>query len=936
MVAQKRYAIPYNEDNQTWDPVEVKARIINSGDQKAQNLKDKILIEDASNSKYAAITNNVLLVDRIDKLERIEAGDQANITLRLNDSDPQIKDVLKRNSRFNLKLTLYPDPDNKNEPPTADSPSAEGFTEIFVQQPLKWELTFKKAFWDSSKVIDLSKQEGVDTYQLTELGNWSGKLIIKPVGVFQPNDGTAKIVGEKTIEDAVQCTLDIGDGKIIKGNWNKWDFHYEFDIPPAQSDSMGVTPVELEIPCHIEMLPGYAKFFQEIIKYTKNLQKDLGADTLSKAREYIKGYLNFLAEEKETSLVERREDIRTWVINIPALLYSIKYSTIVYFRALDLFDEGYGRFVSNLVAVFVELVFMAFDFIFKKIKSFAKRGDEVFADVTQDAVEKATRETSQDLAKQKSFVGSTLEALELQAKNLDNQMDDLGQQLLKATQEERPVILTKMNRLISEDKTLLTKITQQTKEIADLNINQQIAEYAKTNSKDVTKKGFMEGMEAYIKTQKGSPSPEVRKLIEQIKDLRGIRLNNIISTEKDIIRRLTIATGTEKKQLKEMLASITNYKVFVEKKLAYEITEGEVKNHLLKSPLTQRMQKIHDTGVEIKKSYDETRYRSTPRKYYDPGVMGWVWHKLDVTMESLAWFYDSIVESLKVFAGWLGYIIDEILYWVKHIIDSIIKITDTHAYTRTWIKESHRSSGLATAKRKIGGDFFQFPRELIQFAANQTRPNTLVNQNSNNKNLDATKNRIISESAAQLKAEKTKQTTMAKKFFNDIFNEALDPLHFHMSAANTHVKTQQIKKPFQTILSLINEYQEAFSDANAKGTGGIINLTSRCGESFTIQDLDTAIEWLGWSLGWIIRIVSILVVFTPVGPIFGGFTVAGGFAIADIVDKIGTFLRPVVSWVGTMPTVIGLQNDALILSALMYDATVHGTVSLEDQDILTI
>lgn len=169
MVEQKRYAIPYNPDTKSWDPVEVKARLINTGDQKAQNLKDKIVVEDARSSKYAAIKNNVLLIDRIEKLQKIEVGDQANITVRLNDSDPGIKEVLKRNSRFNLKVTLFPDPDGKNEPPNADSPCAEGFTEVFVQQPLKWDLTFKKAFWDSSKVIDLSKQEGVDKDQLMEL-----------------------------------------------------------------------------------------------------------------------------------------------------------------------------------------------------------------------------------------------------------------------------------------------------------------------------------------------------------------------------------------------------------------------------------------------------------------------------------------------------------------------------------------------------------------------------------------------------------------------------------------------------------------------------------------------------------------------------------------------------------------------------------------------
>jgi hypothetical protein len=934
MVEQKRYAIPYNPDTQAWDPVEVKARIINTGDQKAQNLKDKILVEDAGNSRYAAINNNVLIVDRIDKLQKIEAGDQANITLQLNDSDPGIKDVLKRNSLFNLKVTLYPDPDGKNEPPTADSPSAEGFTEVYVQQPLKWELTFKKAFWDSSKVIDLSKQEGVDKDQLMELGSWGGKLIIKPVGVFQPNDGTAKIVGDQTIEDAQQCTLDIGDGKIVKGYWNKWYFHYEFEIPQAQPDSMGVSVSDLEVPCHIEMLPGYAKFFQEIIKYTKNLQKDLGTDTLSKGREYINGYLNFIAEEKEASLVERREDIRTWVINIPALLYSIKYSTIVYFRALNLFDEGYGRFVENMVNGFVEFVFWVFDFVFKKLKSFAKRGEEVFADVAQDAVETAARETTQELAKQKSFLESTLEALQMQAKKLDDQMDDLGQQLLKASDEQRGDIIRQMNRVIGENNQVLAEVTKQTKEIADLNINQQIVEYAKAHSKEVTEDGFMEGMEAYIKSQGGAPSPEARKFMEQIKDFGGMRMGNITKLENDVLRRLPTSSGPDKHQLEQIWVSIQQYKDYAQKSMLWDFPMSETQNQLMKGPLSQRLQNVRDTVVEMEKSYEKQRYKSVPRIYYEPGIMGSVWHAMDRAIESLAWFYDYVVEGLKKLAGLIGYAVDVVLHYINAIIDWIIKITDTHAYTRTWIKESYRPGGMVSVKGKAGGDFFEFPRTLIQVFANKCRPDPVINQagSGGQANLNATKQRYTSEAKAQLKAEKTKQKTMANRFFMQIFNEALDPLHFHLPAASSHVRTPQIKAPFQSILSLIQEYEDAFITAGSKGTDGIVKLSNRCGTNFTYQDLDTAIEWLSWSFSWLIRLGSLLLVFTGAGAI----SIPAWWGYAEIMDRVSAALRPVVSWVGTMPTVIGLQNDAIILSALMYEATVHGTVSLEEQNILTL
>ena len=317
-MASKTYTVPYDDEYRRWEPCEVRARVTKGIDRKPQKLYPGVRVEDDPNSAYPALANNVLLVDNTTIEARIEAGDQARITLKLNDGDPRIKEVLKRNSRFRLKIILNPEIESGTGGQATPGPDVEGFTTIMAQLPQTWDLTFRKTLWYGDEVIDLKKVEGVVKDDLQSVGNWGGRLILKPRGILQEEGSSDKVVSTKVIAEAGECVLDRGEGNTVKGEWDATLQAYVFQIEPRQQ---GETPageggLDVEVAPLIKLTPGWERQLLRLLKSARKLSNSLAKEILQHAKRFLQGTLDLAAELGEQEIVDRKHDLNIWLLNI--------------------------------------------------------------------------------------------------------------------------------------------------------------------------------------------------------------------------------------------------------------------------------------------------------------------------------------------------------------------------------------------------------------------------------------------------------------------------------------------------------------------------------------------------------------------------------------------------------------------------------------------
>ena len=90
----------------------------------------------------------------------------------------------------------------------------------------------------------------------------------------------------------------------------------------------------------------------------------------------------------------------------------------------------------------------------------------------------------------------------------------------------------------------------------------------------------------------------------------------------------------------------------------------------------------------------------------------------------------------------------------------------------------------------------------------------------------------------------------------------------------------------------------------------------------TYQAVDTAMEWFGWGLSWLLKIIAVLTMQLGVG--------AGFFLAAQGVDFITAMARTAVCIVLTFPDVLGFQMDTLNCAWLFYHVAIEGQGSLDN------
>ena len=680
---KKRYAIPYDQDSKSWDETVVTARIINKGDGKVQKLKPDIRVEDdVSGGGYPAIGNNVLLVEGTSIESRIEAGDHAKIHLQLNDQDPKIHQIIKNNSCFNLKVKLYPEIDGPAGKTAEPGPEVEGFTKVYVQVPQTWELTFKKSLWHEDNPIDLQKVEGVPQDDLQALGDWGGKLILKPLGLFQPEgQGVGgRILSTSTIAHAGQCTLNRGEGEVLTGVWDKDKEAYVFEIEASQTgDEAQRGPVQdLVVNCTIEMHKGWEKRFQQVIKSARTLANRLDPAINQQARDFVRGYLDFLAEPTQDDLVGRKEHIRTWVLNISQFISYIEGAAELFDTSLKLFDGAMDRFVDNMINFTIELCFAMIDvlsYVYKWAKGTVK---QALKGSTKELVEELAERTTKNLTAQREAIENGIKAARENIESMDNQLASLRNQWPTDLSDPTPELLSKMddllarmNKALGDRDDLVKKVAQESQELTNIEANVAIAEYVKTHSGEVTEKEFLGKLKSFA-----TDLPEndaIKQIVANVEAIQKTDLGRIMEwgdSLNNAIKNLPAdAPDATRRELNRLLSYWAEFKYDAQVDVLLDFNKGLYTDLLAKQPLGQRLKQISEEAKKAKAAAESIRYENVAWQHYE-GFFWPLWFAMDWTIARISWLYDWA----KEYFPWLA----DAETWLALAIDTFLKLSLIH------------------------------------------------------------------------------------------------------------------------------------------------------------------------------------------------------------------------------------------------------------------
>lgn len=928
-MTEKQYEIPYNDEAKTWDPLEFSARVVNAANGEVQNIKPDVRVEDASNGGYAAIRNNVLIVDNVSVQQRIESGDHAQITLRLNDGDPKIGEVIQRNSKFQLKVTMFPEFEAAAGTAQAEPIPVEGLTEIVVQLPQTWELTFKKAFWTDAGVIDLKVVENVAAADLRDLGECGGRLILKPRGLFDPPKLGEQIRSNSTIANAGACTLDRGEGVVLDGQWDPGLEGYLFEIQSSRTDTNG--PVgDLILDLDVKMLPGYEERMGQMLSAAKAIGGKLGQQVPQRARTFIQGLLDLLAKETEESLVERKGDITPWLINISRFIEFMQNGTGAFDRSLKLFDEAFKRFVGNMINFAIELIF----FVFDKVKAVKAKGS------TEKAVKHATKELVEEAAeKEGRDLGTKLVTAEQGEKTLREQFDNVSRKLGETVYNPPPQSgmddwLRQIDSLRKQQVKIGEEFAKQTKEVADLRAAMKITKYVEENSADFATKEFRDRVAAQAKEIPNTP--EIQNLFKNLEAIKEANIEKLGEWGHAIGQELAKLPDEELKALRKDFHTMFAY--IEEKQYVYQLevlsnfNTGLRDDLLIKGPLGQRMQKISEEAEAAKKSAEELRYKHVPFIHYE-GWLAPLWFAMDWVVEQIVWLYDLAkkwIPGVAEMETMLIWALDLFLGYMMKIINSLIDFMNGHTWSLSSINPTLRPRAVDSAiSNGVGRDFFAFPTTLSEFVSS-CRPDEVVGMANNATEKGSVKNRIRANAEGGYGREKENQKRGAKSVFTKLCVQALDISHLANPAPNL-VHESTASKVWGALLGPMANYEKDFKAAGATGTDYLTEPFKSFVDNSTFQDWDGAVEWIAWSISWILRLGAL-------GAIASGVAApaaVGAFGIATAVEQTAALIRPAISWLATMPDVIGLQFDVVLAATLMFSATIEGDVNGEEIAVKT-
>ncbi|MCD6285746.1 MAG: hypothetical protein J7M39_07535 [Anaerolineae bacterium] len=937
-MATKTYTLPYDTESKSWDALAVSAQVMNQANQKTQKLDPKVQVEDASSSAYPALTNSVLLLESTEIISEIEIGEVAKIHLRLNDRDTRINQILAHDTRFKLKVTLWPDLNqDAGSPPKPGSP-VEGITEIVVEVPQVWDFTLRKTLWDDSGPIDLNKIEGVDRDALQELGNWGGTLVLQPKGQLVDEAANEKITSTKTIAHASECILDRGMGQLVKGEWEDSRKGYVFEIKPSQNgDPPAGAGGELALSPAIPPHQGWQRQLSKLLAAARKIGSGLAPDVPRYAKTYVQGCLDHIAAKPDEVLAERRSELNIWLLNTTHFIGFMDNATEMFNKALALFDEAHKRFLDNMVNFAVELVFALFDVMDLVFKSAAQNAKVALKGSTKEMVEELSEKAARELIQQREVIEQGVKVSRESLNSLDTQIADVWTRFPKDISDPTPQLLRQMDT-VSQEARLLTQqrqqlyrqFTGQKKELVDLQANILISREIKDNAAQATEKEFLDKIKE--KAMALPNSPEIHTIIGELEELGSRDVSEYMARQTRVQQMMAaLPSGTSpqtRASLERLSTSLTQHIQAIQTETLIDLNKNTYGDMLAKGPLGNKLKEVNERAQSAKKAAESIRYQNVAWEHYK-GLFSPLWWFMDWSLAQILWLHDLAREwipGLAMAESLLATAVETVLSYVMSILNAMIDFMNSHQWRRSCINSEVRGLGQATAMANgTSAAFFNFPQSTKKLPG-MLKPRSIVamGQNGSPAQMRAVKQRLLTNAGGGYQQERSAQRSQARTTFANLCRGALDAQRLEQPAPEQLV-ANTLSGVWRQLAGPMVEYEKAFKATGAQGTDYLWSA-GRFAQNSTFQDWDGAIEWLAWSVAWGLRLGGVLAVFTGVG----AAALPAAFAAAQGAEWIGAVLRPAVSWLGTMPDIIAFQYDVVIVAAAAYEASTKGEVSLDN------
>ena len=476
---------------------------------------------------------------------------------------------------------------------------------------------------------------------------------------------------------------------------------------------------------------------------------------------------------------------------------------------------------------------------------------------------------------------------------------------------------------------LLTQITDGKKQVAELQANLAIAEEIKANAGEATEKEFLEKLQA--KAVDLPNSPEIQQIV---KDLEGLQIEDLAKLDewhtrvRTLIHQLPVDSESQALRRLEQLANtfLAQHEAVANRTLI-AFNQNLYKDLLEKQPIGNRLKEVHEKAQQAKTAADNIHYENVAWEHYK-GFFSPLWWFMDWSIAQVVWLYGLARDRWPWLAkaeALLAYAIDTFMGFFMQIINAMLDFMNSHYWTRSSISADVRSQGVSSASgRGVGAGFYNFPQSTKTLVQDCTpRKVHAMGTNGSQSQMLAAKQKLRSQAEGSYQQELATQKQHARRLFVTLCREALDVNHLSRPAPE-QVRSSAYTSVWRNLASPMVQYEQAFAASNAQGTDYVGSI-GRFAENSTFQDWDGAIEWLAWSVAWGLRLGGLLAVASGVGIAW----VPAAFAAAQGTEWIAALLRPAVTWLGTMPDIIGFQYDVVIAAALAFEATMNGNVDLD-------
>jgi hypothetical protein len=907
----KHYVITFNEKKEFWDEGMVSAMVMNEGTSQILDLDAAFQLEDCPDSAYPALSDEVLQVVHQEIVPLDGEGQVAQAILQVNPVSEQRQNLLQHHRQFRVRMVLQPKIQQADG--SLKTLRAVGETQITVERPQLWQFNLSKTGWLQSEPIKLKTLPEADLETLRRLGLQGGQLIARPLVTFHPEGGAPEVRSSRPIRFASACSLDMGFGEVIAGEWNASVGGYIFQVPAdltreEAAQPAGAAPVTYALDVPVELEPDAAAKLRALHQESRLVGTRLKVNLLDDVNAYIQQILDILALKTSDELTTRDGDLKAWVNNTAQFMTAMGYAPSLIERALGLFNQVFERFVGNLIGFIIEAIFTYAD-----AKGFFKAAKEAPAkEVVADQMSKMVRESSEafleEIAEETARKQARQQALEMSQGWIDDMvrgLDDLGKAGLDNAGDVASW-MAKQNRQLSE-------MIQAQEELLLLESQSVLGQYIRDNAEQITSSSFRELLEAQVRTL--PRNARIQKLVRDIQEIYTRNAPKLAMLEQKVAELAGegVASGSAA-QMQAILETLPKSETWVDG--VFNIHKGELVNMWVKSPVSKKLAQLEKSIKQAQEEASQLRYHVTDKATWQE-VSPWMGSIYYYVERAISILYDT-ANAILAFVDWIAWLLGWVLKklsWVPGFLTAVaMKLSRNASRLQDEVYRHNRAEMVMT--HGVPRSFFSFPNESIERVQ---RTDLVAQAVELNGNTPAERQGMLNAVMSGFVQETKMQQKAATGGFVALCKSALRPDRLE-NPAPPLIEAETVSQLWKPILEPMVRYEQAFGDTNRK-IDETAEIFRRFRDMDTYQTIDSAMEWFGWGLSWLLKIIAVMTMAIGAGAAF--------FLAAQVVDFITAMARTAACLALTFPDVLGFQMDTLLCAMQYHRVAIEGEGTLD-------